>query len=76
LVKGINWLIARFVDTLVKSIGTVVFALLLSWISEISTDKDGRGLVSRSSTRNLVINARIVVSKSESSSIPCPLQSP
>lgn len=60
-----------------KSIGIEELALLLSWISVISSDEN-RGRSSgcySSSTRDGVVYARVVISKSESSSEPGPLHS-
>jgi len=77
LSRGIDWVVAWFVNTSVKSIGIEVLALLLSRIREISSLENwssGRG--NSRSTRNSVINARVVVSEFVSTSKPGPLKSP
>jgi len=63
LVHGVNWVVAWFVYTSVKSICIEELALVLSGIGVISSKKDSIGFLSAESTsRNDVVNARVVIS--------------
>jgi len=77
LLSRIDGSVAGFVNANVKLVRVEKLALVLSGISPISSDKNRRcssGSESRSS-RYLIIDARIVVSQTESSSKPSPLKS-
>jgi len=57
-----------------KSVSVEESALLLAWKGIVSTVENWSWLRSRRSTRNYVINATVVISQLEGSSVPCPLE--
>jgi len=73
LCGGINWIVARLVYTDMKSIGIEKLAFVLIREGVISSNKDRNGCWSRTSSRNRIIDTRIIISKRESSTKPTPL---
>lgn len=73
----VDGVVAGFVDASVKSIGVEELALLLSGIREVSTlENRSSGSGGQRSTRDSVIDTRVVVAEFVSATVPRPLKSP